>query len=184
MGLALGLELGLRRGRAWRVACGVWRVARGAWRVAQMMAGLAEHGSTSMPPLELEPCSGFEGEVKWSKLFSWTLWLYGGIFGLGTMAGEIEKPEVVFPKAIAILIPTLATVYCLPFAVSISMDPQTQNFEAGHFSTLAFELGGDWMKWLLFVGSLACFVGLYLLRRTCIGTEPHNLHLMLGLMFL
>eukprot|EP01043_Picozoa_sp_COSAG02_P058149 COSAG02_NODE_7189_length_3130_cov_2.998350_3_plen_45_part_00 len=26
------------------------------------------------------------------------------------MAGEIEKPEVVFPKAIAILIPTLATV--------------------------------------------------------------------------
>ena len=30
--------------------------------------------------------------------------------GLGTMAGEIEKPEVVFPKAIAILIPTLATV--------------------------------------------------------------------------
>ena len=30
--------------------------------------------------------------------------------GLGTMAGEIEQPEVVFPKAIAILIPTLATV--------------------------------------------------------------------------
>lgn len=26
------------------------------------------------------------------------------------MAGEIEQPEVVFPKAIAILIPTLATV--------------------------------------------------------------------------
>ena len=33
--------------------------------------------------------------------------------GLGTMAGEIEQPEVVFPKAIAILIPTLATVSAL-----------------------------------------------------------------------
>ena len=34
MGLALGLELGLRRGRAWRVACGAWRVACGVWRLA------------------------------------------------------------------------------------------------------------------------------------------------------
>jgi|EP01049_Picozoa_sp_SAG25_P011094 hypothetical protein len=32
------------------------------------------------------------GGVEWSHLLSWTLWLYGGIFGLGTMAGEIEKP--------------------------------------------------------------------------------------------
>ena len=52
-------------------------------------------------------------------------------------------------------------MYCLPFAVSISMDPQTQRFEAGHFSALAYELGGDWMQWLLFTGSFACFVGLY-----------------------
>ena len=48
----------------------------------------------SLPPLELEPCSSFQGDVQWAHLFSWTLWLYGGIFGLGTMAGEIEKPEV------------------------------------------------------------------------------------------
>ena len=68
---------------------------------------------------------------------------------------------MVFPKAIAILIPTLATVYCLPFAVSISMDPQTQNFEAGHFSSLALELGGNGLQWMLFGGSLACFIGLY-----------------------
>ena len=52
-------------------------------------------------------------------------------------------------------------MYCLPFAVSISMDPQTQNFEAGHFSQLAYDLGGDWMRWLLFTGSFACFIGLY-----------------------
>jgi hypothetical protein len=39
--------------------------------------------------------------------------------------------QVVFPKAIAILIPTLATVYCLPFAVSMSVDPQTRHFEVG-----------------------------------------------------
>eukprot|EP00964_Phaeocystis_antarctica_P064066 scaffold38503_cov51-Phaeocystis_antarctica.AAC.2 len=36
VGLALGLELGLRRGRAgaWRVARGVWRVVCGVWCVA------------------------------------------------------------------------------------------------------------------------------------------------------
>ena len=77
---------------------------------------------------------------------------------------------MVFPKAIAILIPTLATVYCLPFAVSISMDPQTQNFEAGHFSSLALELGGNGLQWMLFGGSLACFIGLYLLQATLMST--------------
>ena len=113
-----------------------------------------------------QACTKFElnsptGEVEWAHLFSWTLWLYGGIFGLGTMAGEIERPEHVFPRAIAILIPTLATVYCLPFAVAISVDPFTRNFSAGHFSALAREIGGDFLSWFLFIGSVACFVGLY-----------------------
>lgn len=31
----------------------------------------------------------------------------------------------------AILIPTLATVYCLPFAVAVSVDPQTSHFTTG-----------------------------------------------------
>eukprot|EP01049_Picozoa_sp_SAG25_P011093 SAG25_NODE_1302_length_3354_cov_27.875576_3_plen_83_part_00 len=66
---------------------------------------------------------------------------------------------MVFPQAIAILIPMLATVYCLPFAVAISVDPETRHFEAGHFSMLADQLGGGFLKLWLFAGSAACFVG-------------------------
>lgn len=46
-----------------------------------LLAISAESSGQSMPPLELEACSEFEGDVQWSHLFSWTLWLYGGIFG-------------------------------------------------------------------------------------------------------
>ena len=35
----------------------------------------------------------YEGEVDWSLLVSWILWLYCGFFSLGTLAGELEQPS-------------------------------------------------------------------------------------------
>jgi hypothetical protein len=39
------------------------------------------------------------------------------------------------------------------------VDPETRHFEAGHFSMLADQLGGGFLKLWLFAGSVACFVG-------------------------
>ena len=64
---------------------------------AESMASmLAERGGQALPPLELQACGEFEGEIQWSKLFTWTLWLYGGIFG-NTPARPPDHPTTHTP---------------------------------------------------------------------------------------
>ncbi len=54
---------------------------------------IAENIGKAMLPLDLQGCSVFEGDVQWSHLFSWTLWLYGGIFGEHSNICLLARPR-------------------------------------------------------------------------------------------
>ena len=62
-----------------------------------------------------------QGEVDWSLLVSWILWLYCGFFSLGTMAGELEDPRRTFIISIAILFPAVLILNTLPLAVALGL---------------------------------------------------------------
>ena len=46
-----------------------------------------------LPELQPAKVMVYEGEVDWSLLVSWILWLYCGFFSLGTLAGELAQPS-------------------------------------------------------------------------------------------
>ena len=45
-----------------------------------------------LPKVKVSACLATEGELDWSLLVSWILWLYCGFFSLGTLAGATPAP--------------------------------------------------------------------------------------------
>jgi len=114
-----------------------------------------------LPELKPLRCLQSEGEVDWSLLVSWILWLYCGFFSLGTLAGELERPRETFLCSIAILFPAVLILNTLPLAVALGLDQVASHYTAGYFNVLARRLAGGWLDWAFQLGANVCLVGLY-----------------------
>ena len=114
-----------------------------------------------LPEVKPSRCWVDQGEVDWSLLVSWILWLYCGFFSLGTMAGELEDPRRTFIISIAILFPAVLILNTLPLAVALGLDDRAEHYNAGYFNVLAGRLAGAWLDWGFQVGANVCLVGLY-----------------------
>ena len=77
------------------------------------------------------------------------------------MAGEVENPKYTYPAVVAFLLPLVIALNVMPFAVALSLDPDTEHYDAGYFGTLAGQLSGLWLKTLFVVGANMAQVGLY-----------------------
>jgi len=111
--------------------------------------------------VQLDVLASLEGEYDWALLISWALWLYSGFSSLGSMAGEVQSPKSVYPAVVAILLPLVSLLNILPFAVALSIDPESEHYEAGYFGTLAGRLSGSWLRTLFILGANLSQVGLY-----------------------
>ena len=114
-----------------------------------------------LPELQPAKVMVYEGEVDWSLLVSWILWLYCGFFSLGTLAGELEQPRRTLLISLAILFPTVLVLNTLPIAVALSLDDRPEHYSAGYFNVLAGRLAGSWLDWSFQLGANVCLVGLY-----------------------
>jgi amino acid transporter len=100
-------------------------------------------------------------EIEWTLLISWMLWLNSGYLGLGALAAGVDNPKVTFPLIVITIIPFVAFVIIAPFLVSLSKDDVLNHYEAGHFTDLAEEIAGPWLKDCFTVGAIMCMVALY-----------------------
>ena len=60
--------------------------------------------------------------------------------GLGSLAAGVDNPKRTFPLVVAALIPFVLVVVISPFMVSLSVDNNVANYDAGYFSDLAFNV--------------------------------------------
>ena len=114
-----------------------------------------------LPSVSIERCLASEGDVDWTLLVSWTLWLYCGFFSLGTLAGEIRNPRYTFTMSIAILFPTVLVLNSVPLAVALGLDDRLDHYSAGYFNVLAGRVGGPLLDRGFQLGANVCLVGLY-----------------------
>eukprot|EP00325_Prymnesiales_sp_UTEX-LB-985_P000364 CAMPEP_0174705024 /NCGR_PEP_ID=MMETSP1094-20130205/8398_1 /TAXON_ID=156173 /ORGANISM="Chrysochromulina brevifilum, Strain UTEX LB 985" /LENGTH=515 /DNA_ID=CAMNT_0015903139 /DNA_START=110 /DNA_END=1654 /DNA_ORIENTATION=+ len=114
-----------------------------------------------LPTVSLKRCLATEGDVDWTLLVSWILWLYCGFFSLGTMAGELKEPRRTFSLSIAILFPAVLLLNTLPLAVALGLDDRLEHYSAGYFNVLAGRLAGVWLDSGFQIGANVCLVGLY-----------------------
>ena len=115
---------------------------------------------------ELEPSQWVETkhpvETDWPLLVSWELWLYSGFVGISAMAGEVENPRRSFTIMIASLLPMLMLMNAVPLMVSLGIDDNVENYEAGYLDVLADKLtDGKWLGWMFTIGAQVVMVGLF-----------------------
>ena len=113
--------------------------------------------------IRAEPLLASEGELRWSTMISWSLWLYGGFTNIGVLAGETCTPRRSYLVSVAILVPMKLLFRFTPFVIAFSVATQgdQDQFGEGYFQTLAEQLGGRWLSTAYLVGAQIAFVGFY-----------------------
>jgi len=100
--------------------------------------------------------------TNWDQLLSWMLWLYSGVLSMGSVASEVDNPTRSYLIAGGILLfLDVLLINFTPLWISLSVDPNRDNYESGHFGTVAEDIAGYWLLILLTIGAQVSQIGMY-----------------------
>jgi amino acid transporter len=90
------------------------------------------------------------------------MWNYMGWDGLSTVAGDIDNPRRNYPRALAITIPLITTIYLLPTLISLAVVGATDvEWTAGAYNVVAEEVAGSWLGSIMTMAAMVSAVGLF-----------------------
>ncbi len=116
-------------------------------------------------------------EASWGTALNaaliWCLWNYSGYAGLASAAEEIEAPERNLPKMLGILLPLSVVAYVAPMLVALSVTPDWQSWGTGHYTHVAFALGGVGLMVATSVAAQVSNVGLFNSEQIVISRMPY-----------
>eukprot|EP00443_Scrippsiella_acuminata_P056822 CAMPEP_0115393822 /NCGR_PEP_ID=MMETSP0271-20121206/11949_1 /TAXON_ID=71861 /ORGANISM="Scrippsiella trochoidea, Strain CCMP3099" /LENGTH=479 /DNA_ID=CAMNT_0002817475 /DNA_START=9 /DNA_END=1448 /DNA_ORIENTATION=+ len=109
--------------------------------------------------LDLEVALSIQGTTNWRLLTSWMMWTFTGVWSLGSLAGQVDQPQAVYPKLAAILVTLLVVQNVVPMAISFSQEPDTSSFRVGFLAVLAQRVGGPGLGLAFQVSAWLCQLG-------------------------
>jgi amino acid transporter len=92
------------------------------------------------------------------------IWFYSGYESLPTMAGEIERPERVIPRALLLSLPVVIAVYMLPTIAALASVGRWAEWGADggvDLVSIGGELGGAWLAVPMMIAALVSSLSLY-----------------------
>ncbi len=98
--------------------------------------------------------------VDWALLLSIVLWNTSGWDNAGCCAGEVDKPNRNYPRAMTLAVLLVALAYLLPMWVGVSVATDWSNWKEGYFPKVAAEAGGAWLGVWLTIAGLVSAMGL------------------------
>jgi amino acid transporter len=104
---------------------------------------------------------GSTSHVDWALLLSTILWNTCGWDNAGCCAGEVNKPNRSYPRAMITVVILLTLVYLLPLAVGVSVDKNWQDWKEGYLPKVAGQIGGQWLGIGFTLAALVSAVGLF-----------------------
>uniref|UniRef100_A0A0E0KE97 Polyamine transporter PUT1 n=1 Tax=Oryza punctata TaxID=4537 RepID=A0A0E0KE97_ORYPU len=98
----------------------------------------------------------------WRLFFNTLFWNLNYWDSASTMAGEVERPERTFPRALAVAVVLIAVSYLLPLMAAIgATDAAPDAWENGYLADAAGIIGGQWLKYWTEAGAVLSSVGLF-----------------------
>jgi amino acid transporter len=82
------------------------------------------------------------------------IWLFSGYEKLTPNAGEVENPSRAFPIALAFTVPMVVGSYLIPTVAGLAACDDWSGWGEAHFSVLAGQIGGAWLKSAMTLGGL------------------------------
>src|SRR6185437_9672468 len=88
------------------------------------------------------------------------MWNYMGWDNASTVAGEVERPQRAYPRAIFLTLGIVALTYLLPVAAVWLTGAPASTFETGSWAEVAGWLGGPWLRLALVAGGMFSAFGM------------------------
>ncbi|XP_050369532.1 probable polyamine transporter At3g13620 [Argentina anserina] len=106
---------------------------------------------------------GQEGVKKdWNLFFNTLFWNLNFWDNVSTLAGEVEKPQKTFPKALFVAVIFTCLAYLFPLiAVIGAVDVDQSRWESGFHAEAAEIIAGKWLKYWIEVGAVLSGIGLF-----------------------
>jgi amino acid transporter len=89
------------------------------------------------------------------------MWNYMGWDNASTVAGEVERPQVTYPKAILGAVFLVAATYVLPVAAAARGGIDPSAWTTGSWVDVARSLGGPILSGLVVAGGALCGIGIF-----------------------
>ncbi|CAD6203800.1 unnamed protein product [Miscanthus lutarioriparius] len=103
-----------------------------------------------------------EGNKDWRLFFNTLFWNLNYWDSASTMAGEVERPERTFPRALAVAVVLIAASYLLPLmAATGATDAPPDTWANGYLADAAGIIGGPWLKYWIEAGAVLSSVGMF-----------------------
>jgi amino acid transporter len=89
------------------------------------------------------------------------LWNYMGWDNASTVAGEVERPQWTYPKAILGAVLLVVVTYVLPVAAAASAGIDASRWTTGSWTEAAAALGGKFLAGSVVAGGAICGIGMF-----------------------
>ncbi len=105
------------------------------------------------------PSAASDGNASSASLIalglSVVLWNYCGWDNVSTFAGEVHRPQTIYPRALFISLIVTVAAYLFPLlaGLSVTIDANVWNDEAG-WAMIAALIAGKWLSWLIAAAAL------------------------------
>ncbi|KAI3949019.1 hypothetical protein MKW98_021625 [Papaver atlanticum] len=98
----------------------------------------------------------------WPKFFNTLFWNLNFWDNASTLAGEVENPQKIFPRALFSAGIMTCLGYLIPLiAITGALEFDQDSLIVGYLATAAGMIGGTWLMWWVKVGSILSSVGLF-----------------------
>ncbi|CAN6325093.1 unnamed protein product [Urochloa humidicola] len=105
---------------------------------------------------------GQGGRKDWRLFLNTLFWNLNYWDSASTMAGEVERPEWTFPRALAAAVVLIAASYMLPLmAATGATDAPPEAWANGYLADAAGNIGGPWLKYCIEAGAVLSSVGMF-----------------------
>lgn len=98
----------------------------------------------------------------WNLFFNTLFWNLNFWDNVSTLAGEVEKPQKTFPRALFVSVIFTCVAYLIPLLAVTGALPLDQNeWESGFMAQAAQLIAGKWLKIFLEIGAVLSAIGLF-----------------------
>ncbi|KAF2314522.1 hypothetical protein GH714_027265 [Hevea brasiliensis] len=98
----------------------------------------------------------------WTLFFNTLFWNLNFWDNVSTLAGEVDKPQKIFPLALFVAVIFTCLSYFIPlFAVIGAVSVNQSEWESGFHATAAEMIAGRWLKYWIEVGATLSAIGLF-----------------------
>ncbi|XVF32868.1 hypothetical protein REPUB_Repub17cG0119900 [Reevesia pubescens] len=98
----------------------------------------------------------------WNLFFNTLFWNLNFWDNVSTLAGEVDKPQKTFPRALLVAVIFTCVAYLVPlFAVIGAVSVDQNDWESGFHANAAEMIAGKWLKFWIEVGAVLSAIGLF-----------------------